>query len=248
MVSLIYNNIDPVSKNSRDYVVNKYANMPYLEIVDIKEELVNAQLPDSISEPAIFVSKHSSSKSIGSFTVHAEGNWSSKADLGGLPHKLSMSSPVEMLNVLLSMARAKISGMEVTYEATHHGPFTMKRSFFAEVGGNDQIVSNPKMAISLSDAIFDALDNKESASHIAVGIGSNHYPVKFTRLALEKRIAFAHIMPKYYVEEVDMLWQAFEASKPKPEMAVIEWKSISASQRQNIIEKLNEIGMDYERV
>ena len=137
MVSIIYNDIDPVSRNSHACMVHEYENqeMPF-ELVKVQAELINATLPESISEPAVFMSKHSSSKSIGSFTVHSEGNWSSKAELGGIPNKLSMASPIEMLNTLIQMSKINVDAVEVTYEATHHGPHTYKRSFFAEVGGN----------------------------------------------------------------------------------------------------------------
>ena len=97
--------------------------MPF-KVIKVQTELVNAALPGSVSEPAIFMSKHSSSKSIGSFTVHSEGNWSSKAELGGIPNVLSMASPIEMLNTLIQMSKINVNDVEVTYEATDHGPNT----------------------------------------------------------------------------------------------------------------------------
>ena len=249
MVSIIYNDIDPVSRNSHDYIAHEYENqeMPF-RLVKVQTELINAVLPESVSEPAIFMSKHSSSKSIGSFTVHSEGNWSSKAELGGIPNRLSMASPIEMLNTLIQMSKINTDGVEVTYEATHHGPHTHKRSFFAEVGGNADVVRSTSMAESLAKSIIKSLERGNSSNHIAVGIGGNHYASKFTKLALEKSYAFAHIMPRYYANETEMLKQAFEMSSPRPETAVLEWKSLSAKERDPILRELNEIGIDYERV
>ncbi|MEM0154342.1 MAG: D-aminoacyl-tRNA deacylase [Methanothrix sp.] len=249
MVSIIYNDIDPVSRNSHNYIMHEYENeeMPFA-LVKVQTELINAMLPELISEPAIFMSKHSSSKSVGSFTVHSEGNWSSKAELGGVANRLSMAAPLEMLNTLIQMSRIKVDGIEVTYEATHHGPLTYKKSFFAEVGGNAEVVASTAMAEFLAKAIINSLDMGNNSNHIAIGIGGNHYASKFTKLALEKGYAFAHIMPRYYASEIEMLNQAFEMSLPRPEIAVVEWKSLSAKERTPILKKLDEIGIDYERV
>lgn len=249
MVSIIYNDIDPVSRNSYAYIEQEYKNqeMPF-KVIKVQTELVNAALPGSVSEPAIFMSKHSSSKSIGSFTVHSEGNWSSKAELGGIPNVLSMASPIEMLNTLIQMSKINVNGVEVTYEATHHGPNTYKKSFFAEVGGNAEVVNSPGMAELLAKSIINSLNMGNGSNKIVIGIGGNHYASKFTKLALEKGYAFAHIMPRYYANETGMLNQAFEMSNPRPDVAVIEWKSLSAKEREPILKKLNEIGTDYERV
>jgi D-aminoacyl-tRNA deacylase len=249
MDSIVHNDIDPVSRNSHSYIMKEYENeeMPF-ELVKVQAELINVTLPESISEPAIFMSKHSSSKSIGSFTVHSEGNWSSKAELGGIPNGLSMASPIEMLNTLMQMSKINADGMEVTYEATHHGPHTHKKSFFAEVGGNAEVVSNQKMAGILAKSIINSLDMGNNSNKIVIGIGGNHYASKFTKLALEKGYAFAHIMPRYYASEISMLSQASEMSSPKPDIAVIEWKSLSAKEREPILKELNAIGIDYERV
>jgi D-aminoacyl-tRNA deacylase len=249
MVSIIYNDIDTVSRNAYNYIISaSVTNQNALNLVKVGKELINSELPANLIEPAIFMSKHVSSKNVASFTVHAEGNWSSKAELGGKPYTLSMSSPIEMLNVLIQMSKLAAPSMEVTFEATHHGPYTTKRSFFAEVGGNDDVIKNPKMAEILAKSIISSLDMGNNSKKIAVGIGGNHYSSRFTKMALNDGYAFSHIMSRYYITETDMLDQAFQMSYPKPEIAVIEWKSISSSERLPIINKLESMGIEYERV
>ncbi len=249
MVSIIYNDIDTVSRNSYSYISGTSGNAKGIcELVKVENELVRSELPDAVSEPAIFMSKHVSSKNVASFTVHSEGNWSAKAELGGNPFSLSMASPIEMLNVLLQMSKLAAPGMEVTFEATHHGPYTRKRSFFAEVGGNEDVIKNPKMAEILAKSLIGSLEMGNNSKRIAVGIGGNHYASRFTKLALQSGYAFAHIMPRYYIGEAEMLDQAFQMSYPKPEIAVIEWKSLSSAERIPIINKLNSMGVEYERI
>ncbi len=248
MTSIIYNDIDAVSSNAHKFITNSKANHSEFNIVKQESDLTKAELPDNVSEPAIFLSKHVSGMGIPSLTVHSEGNWSDKAELGGMPHKLSMASPVEMLGVLIQMSNANVPSINVTYEATHHGPFTRKRSFFAEVGGNADIISNPDLAGMLAEMVMTSLAKETNFNKVVVGIGGNHYSKRFTKIAIDKGYAFAHIMPRYYINETQMLSQAFEMSYPRPELAVIEWKSMNATERNEIIKELNVIGIDYERI
>lgn len=198
----------------------------------------------------IFLSKHSSSKGMPSFTTHAEGNWSDKAELGGMPHQLSYSSPLSMLQLLTSMKGLNSTALDVTYEATHHGPLLKTPSLFVELGGNEEVMKNKDYLSIVVESVVKFINGESESdfSKIVVGIGSNHYPGKFTSIALGRRYAFAHIMSKYYVSEYEMLDQAFDRSVPKPESAVVDWKSISSEERDKIINKLNALGMDYERI
>ncbi len=245
MPSILYTKSDVVSLNASEYlssIKGKY------ELLEVSGELVYSDADGMAnSTPLIFLSKHVSQKGIPSFTVHSLGNWSEKADLGGEPHELSVASPVEMLSILKYMDKTS-SGIEVTYEATHHGPLTKKPSFFAEVGGNLEIVSRKDLAEKLAEAVLQGIEKCSEPKKIVVGIGGNHYPSKFTRLAIEKDYAFAHIIPRYYVNETQMLFQAFQRSVPKPASAVIEWKSLNSAERLKVLNTLKEIGVDYERV
>ena len=234
--------------------LNGYAvhGLGKVKMIEIDTPMVGASFLDDLVETdlIVFLSKHRSEKGVASFTVHSEGNWAGKADLGGVPGQLSYSSPAWMLSVLGALKRQNADGMEVVYEATHHGPLLVTPSMFVEVGGNDDVISSPKFAEILANAAREALIDGvgQEFGAVAVGIGGMHYSQKFTRLALEGKYAFAHIMPKYYVAETQMLAQAFERSDIKPEKAVIEWKSINASERDNIVRKLGELGFDYDRV
>ena len=223
-----------------------------VRMLELDTAMVDAGFLDDIVETdlLVFLSKHRSEKGVASFTVHAEGNWSGKADLGGVPRQLSYSSPARMLAVLAALKRAGTDGLDVVYEATHHGPLLVTPSMFIEVGGNDGVIADKRFAAVLANAAKEALVEKRAQEFdtVAVGIGGMHYSQKFTRLALEGKYAFAHIMPKYYVAETGMLAQAFTRSDMKPEKAVIEWKSINAAERDSVIRGLGELGIDYDRV
>jgi len=201
------------------------------------------------TELIILLSKHSSATGRRAFTVHAEGNWSADNKLGGEPKQLSVAAPEAMLAVLIELSRLNINGMEATYEATHHGPLLKTPSLFVELGGDESTINDRELAGALATAVVNALGGRDySYKGVALGIGGTHYPRKFTQSALDGEYAFAHIMPKYHVKEADMLGQALERSNIKPEVAVIEWKSVNSSDRISIINKLNEMGLDYVRV
>ena len=198
-------------------------------------------------ECIIFLSAHSSAKGVESFTVHAEGNWISEASLGGKGRSLSVAAPLHMLKLARIIGNSERGGSNFVYEATHHGPLLNTPSLFVEFGGGESAKMKKNKAEMLADYAYRILDADDYHEKVVVGIGGQHYSEKFTRLALSKGYAFAHIMPKYYCSEVEMLEQAFQRSFPKPSAAVIEWKSINAEARNSIIKKLNERGMEYEK-
>jgi len=60
------------------------------------------------------------------------------------------------------------------------------------------------------------------------------------------------MLPKHAIEgngdNVFMLEQAVKRTKKEVEIAVIDWKSLNSETRAKVISKLNELGLDYERV
>lgn len=229
----------------------KYFKCSSFSMLEIPELHINANYLDEYKAGMIvFLSMHSSSQGVPSFTTHAEGNWSEKAELGGLPRSLGVSAPLHMLQLLKALKTLNVSGIGVTYEATHHGPLLNTPSLFVELGGSVEVMQKKEYLNVVSKSV-EQLINKETDAYfskVVVGIGSNHYPSKFTALALGRGYAFAHIMPRYYTSEYEMLDQAFMRSATKPESAVIDWKSINSDERGKIINKLNEMGIDYEKV
>ena len=221
-----------------------------VDMLELDSSPVYADWLDGIgADEIVFISRHSSAKGIISFTAHAEGNCNGKNDLGGKPHALSVASPSLMVSFLKAM-KGFASGIEVVYEATHHGPLLNTPSCFVELGP-DAVINesdSEELLRKLSRGVYAMLyDNSAEYDKVAIGIGGMHYSAKFTRYALEGKYAFSHIMSKYYVDEVDMLQAAIDRSAIRPDTAVIEWKSINAVSRNRILAKLEDLGMDYER-
>ncbi len=221
-----------------------------MEMVRIETDLTKSEfLDDFIStDYFVFLSSHSSGKGILSFTCHSVGNWTLDDHLGGRGKELGFASPINMLSFLSHMNSNNKYDIDLKYEATHHGPLLKTPSFFVEVGGLEKIPNFDDVCFGVAKSVVDINRSKREYNKIVIGIGGGHYPIKFTKLALEEGYGFSHILSKYNIKEVDMIEQAVIKSDVLPESAVIEWKSIKKEDKEEIIRRLELVGMDYVKV
>ncbi|MDE1833544.1 MAG: hypothetical protein KGH58_03950, partial [Candidatus Micrarchaeota archaeon] len=238
LTTLVYSTVDPVSLGvagelksilgfSEEGSLGRYRQfrLDNARLLEADVPLFKADEIDGLVDgPILFISRHASAGGVGSFTAHSTGNWSASAVLGGEPMRLSAASPERMLSVLRLIGSVAVES--ATYEATHHGPLTRNPSLFVELGGNPSFADSLQNRKMLASAIAGALENGFEAEYdkVAIGIGGTHYPRKFTRLALEGRYAFGHMMPNYAIN-ADMIANAVECSDVAVERAVVEWKS-----------------------
>ena len=266
MPFIAYSETDPISMETAGFIRNEFGfeykgrlngfehyRFENIDMIGIDSALVEADFLDAQlnTDLIIFLSMHKSSAGIKSLTVHSEGNWSNENKLGGRPRELSFAAPVEMFSILKYMGQLNYGGTDVVYEATHHGPFLKTPSLFAEFGGNARGLPEKEGSGAVAKAVMHCLLDKndgENFDKIAIGIGGTHYSKRFAKLAFEGKYAFSHIMPKYFLNEYMMLEQASLRSNRAPEIAVMEWKSINKEVRDRIISRLNDIGMDYEKI
>jgi D-aminoacyl-tRNA deacylase len=269
-IGIIYSKLDEAGTNMAEHLARKNEfeeiegspplkyGRDNLSICEIGVFPFEADFVDSLGfDLVMFLSKHESEAGISLFSTHSLGNWTNEARVGGKPKQLSYAAPIAMLAALSNLSLIE-EDVEKVYEATHHGPLLKTPSFFVEIGGNEEMKRNKENAQRVADAAYAALTStdKEEVEYqkIVIGIGSNHYPKKFSALALEKSYAFSHIMPKYAMKNNDgtsnlnMLEQVLERSIPAPESAVIEWKSLNSLAKEETIKKLDEIGLDYEKI
>lgn len=271
MIGIFYSTADEASLNIATHLVHthefkaarsamkrKSYEKGHVRIYEIEGSLLNAEFVDSLDvDIAFFLSKHESAAGVTSFTTHSLGNWGPEAKLGGKPKELSRAAPVAMLYTLRSLIK-HTSGSRCVYEATHHGPLTKIPSIFVEVGGDSEAISSKENAGWTADATYDAilryLEDASNYRKVAVGIGGGHYPEAFSRLAIDKDYAFSHIMPKYAIGDpdgtynFDMLGQCLDRTTHRPEVAVIDWKGLGSMARAEAIKRLNDIGLDYEKL
>ena len=244
-MKVIYTTYDYVSRIAGEYLERQYPSA-----VTIEKRETNLLFENFNNEKDIicFPYSHSSSKGIASFTTHSLGNFKDDPELGGLPKTLVDAAPLEMLSFLHTIYKKDVP-IDRVYEATHHGPFVNKPSFFIELGGNSETISNTDYIKNMIDAFIESLDNRINSYTIVVGIGGMHYASTFTKLAITKNYAFSFIVSKYNVQYLDEnLIRQLVAKSKGLEKFVIEKKSLNATDRNRVLSLIEEEGFSYEMV
>lgn len=221
----------------------------------LRKESIHAQnLLEFFTDPelVVFISRHSSESGTPTLSVHVPGNLG-EAEFGGIPRKVSVSPANAMRDALKTLMKFKQEmrlEFEVSYECTHHGPSLDVPAMFVELGSSIKQWNDPRAAEAVAHAAIEAIskfgDSKASA---VLGIGGTHYNAKFTRMALESGLAFAHMIPKYAIPFVDseLLKQCVEKTLERVECAILDWKGIKGEHKQPLIRMLDEIGLPCER-
>jgi len=222
----------------------------------LDEELVYAQ--DIVKlyptlDLIIFISRHSSLSGTPTLSVHTPGNLGD-ANLGGIPRKVSIAPANAMKAALSTMSRLveeKDLKYKVSYECTHHGPSLDVPAMFAELGSTSKEWEDLKAAEVVAHATIKAVKNfSQQKSRAILGIGGPHYNEKFTKMALEGDIAFGHMIPKYAIAKIDeaILKQCVERTLEKVEFAILDWKGIKGEDKPNIVNMLNTIKLEFQKV
>lgn len=196
-------------------------------LIGFRDDVIHLEYLDEYFKEAssvLILSRHSSSSGIPSFTVHYTGNPGGSAPYGGRPWSLARCDPRLGSTILLRIEEeASRSGLgsvfSVTYEATHHGPTENSTAvIFVEIGSTEREWSLEEAHSLVARAVVKALEDPIQCSSVGIGLGGNHYPAKFTRLALEERICFGHMIPRHVLRGVgverirDIVAQAVEKS------------------------------------
>ncbi len=194
----------------------------------------------------IFASKHKSEKGGKTLSVHAPGNFS-KADFGGMPGKVCLSSALFnkfIFNKLNDQVKeANLEEYSVTLEVTHHGPLIeSKPCVFIEIGSTELEWGNRRVGFIIAKTIQETIEQFEENKYreIAIGIGGPHYCPSFNALQQKSNVAFAHIISEYNMPITqEMILEAVKKTYEEVDFAVIDWKGLGKSEdRQKVIELL----------
>jgi len=206
---------------------------------------LDRDLESAFGEPVdlvVYLSKHRSESRRPSLTVHPIGN-PGTAEFGGQPETLVPSAPRWMTAALRGLRReVRALSYEVTFEATHHGPYVAAPTFFIEQGSAEREWSDLAASRAIARVL---LDLEPLDAPVAIGLGGGHYVPRHTDLACRRRIAFGHLLATYALERAEpgMLEQAVERTEgatmaylhrkalPKPTVRDIEERLASLSVR-----------------
>ena len=146
-------------------------------------------------ENIVFLSRHKAASGRPSLTVHPIGNWGA-ADYGGEKGEISRATPEWMTGLLLNIRKNRISGYDVCFEATHHGPLLETPTMFLEIGSSESEWEKKEPA----EALIKSLLELEPATGVnVIGIGGGHYTPRFTEAAFTHEVCFGHMVANYGV-------------------------------------------------
>lgn len=227
-----------------------------VEAVVVDESMLYAdKVVASVNADLIVVaSKHVSETGRRCILVHSTGNWSEKADYGGRPWTLSMTSAEAVYRAvhacLQAVENAGLTNVEVGLEATHHGPYSEKPLIFVEVGSSPESWSDLRMAEATAEACVKVCGQKsEKPKTYAVGFGGGHYARDIFRTVLKGDAAVGHIASKHHFPLPErMVSQALEKTLENPRTALVDWDGLKAEHRNNLLKTLERLGVEVIKV
>jgi D-aminoacyl-tRNA deacylase len=225
--------------------------------------IVTVEKPPIFTEPGdipsegssvIFASKHVSSTNRPAMTVHATGNLSRNADLGGKPEEVSHVDPPMIrraLRKLRERATQEELEIDVTMEATHHGPTSIAVPVcFVEIGSGPNEWTDPMLGSIAADAIMDAAIRTDRKTKTAVGFGGTHYAAKYTRICLEGYYQIGHIVPRHAFEtgiSDAVIRDTIQKTSGPFGTALVDWKGLSGGDRRRLVSILESWGCEVAR-
>ena len=167
---------------------------------------------------AIFISRHRSKSGKPTLTTHPIGNFG-EALFGGKAKMVSPTLPHHMTALLRIINENKQNAQlsqKTCFEVTHHGPYMSIPTMFAEVGSTEEEWMKQKPADIIADSILQLLERYNNIKNIPneipvlLGVGGGHYAPRFTNVALEKSVAFSHMIPSYHIDQRSIDYELFK--------------------------------------
>ena len=232
-----------------DNIAYKHSDMKDIILITINDsKITHENLDKEVEEKlgikpkqAIFLSRHRSETGTPTLTTHPIGNYSI-AEFGGKTKTLCKSSPKlmsELLRIVKKNADNEKTYHKTCFEVTHHGPYISIPTLFVEVGSTEEEWEKQKPAEIVAKSVLELLElyhYEEDLSDdipVLVGIGGGHYAPRFTDVALEKRCAFGHMIPRYHIDagniDDEMLEKALQAT-PNVKAVYLHRKSLKKAQ------------------
>ena len=216
--------------------------------------IVNPPSLDDFFSPKayIFLSRHSAESGIPSLTAHTTGNFSDKAELGGMARELGRADPGLLKDYMIALTNRseRVPDYEITVEATHHGPTSLSRPvLFVELGSTSKQWGDKNAAEVVADALVDALTKRAIWDKVAIGFGGTHYPKKIKEAVVKGEFAVSFIAPKYVLEYVNevMIEQMIQKTMGPVRFALVDWKGLGPH-KEKLLKAISKFGLEVVRL
>jgi len=221
-----------------------------LLLATIDTELVNPPDLDTYFNPAayVFLSRHRAESGIPSLTVHTTGNFTNEEYLGGRPREIGWINPDLQKNYMIALNRRRkeLEGYQISIEATHHGPTSLRKPvLFVELGSSEKNWGDEHAGKIMGDALIETLAERKAWEKVAVAFGGTHYPEKLNKLLVDSEFALSAVVAKYYLEGVDdaMFGQIIQKTTRFPRYATMDWKGMG-KHKERIMELVTRFALE----
>ncbi len=190
----------------------------------------------------IFLNKHVAKSENNAITIHSIGNFN-KNEYGGKEKTLVKTNPCLLTKIYLELEnkkeelKTKIGEYTITFEATHHGPYSKNRIIYYELGASQKNWIDKEIAEKMIRILLKALEEKPLERKKYFIIGGNHY-VSNTYI-LTKKYCFYGSCPKYNVEYLDEKMLLF--LKREVDFIILDYDNMKEKERIKKVLEENEI-------
>jgi D-aminoacyl-tRNA deacylase len=210
-----------------------------IRLVFSKKDVIHSDHCDSLdADLLIYGSRHKSAANKPSLLTHITGNLSEDNSHGGNPFELSYGSARAIRESYLGLkqeqSKLDLEDFDVTVEATHHGPTSMKTPLiFVEVGSTEKEYKNKQAILAVANTIMNICLNQDEEVIIpSICFGGGHYATRFNELMELTSVAIGHILPKYQKNNLTLtiVEQMIDKTIEKVEWAIIDRSSLNNDQ------------------
>jgi D-aminoacyl-tRNA deacylase len=200
----------------------------------------------------IFLSKHKSDSKIPTLTCHCTGNFDANP-YGGNPREIAISYPSLQKRYLQALVAAKeqVPRYDITIEASHHGPTSLKKPvLFVELGSSESEWSDENAASAICNVLLAVLDKGfDLCENVGIALGGTHYPTKFNKILLESELGLAAVASKHNLEAIDreMLGQMISKSIEPVTKVIVDSKGLG-NQKERIMKMADKTGLEIVKV
>ena len=227
--------------NVKLYVTNK--DLLFLDDCNVSDRLTSF----------VFLSRHRSVSGIPSLTCHSTGNFSHNTVYGGRSNELGIVNPSLLKAYFneLNRNRDSVPDYQITLEATHHGPTSLKGPIiFVEIGSGPEQWKDSNAARVVCNCILQVSSLSVSGpGRVALALGGTHYPEKLNKILRDTDISVAYIATKNNLQFIDdrMLQQMIVRSTERITHVLLDWKGLG-KYKETILNTIKKTGLEVVRI
>lgn len=226
-------------------------------LVGMPCRLINLEMDSDGIEWLLCLSRHKSESGKPCLTAHTPGNPAGTADYGGVPGRVGISNARLQTALISSLVKARDAlglSIEVTVEATHHGPSELGFPItFVEIGSAESSWADPSLGEAVARAVAMSITQQTSsgAPRNALAVGGGHYPDKFTRLMASGQYCIGHIVPKYAMaanKDPTIFRTCIERTLGGCSCIIVDWRGTPSTAKEFLKSLSFSLGIELVRI